>query len=122
MNGSSVHLVELVSYRASDSSSRHERRIVATLEHGPIQPGTSDYWEGVALTIPPLPPSGLGGHCRIMDVQYKLEFRVDPSGLGMDLVNKLDIIIGKQELNLKGQSHKIFCFWFQFPPSLRGFH
>jgi hypothetical protein len=68
---------------------------VATLEHGPIQPGNSDYWEGVALTIPPLPPSGLGGHCRIMDVQYKLEFRVDPSGLGMDLVNKLDIIIGK---------------------------
>jgi len=97
MNGSSVHLVELVSYRASDSSSRHERRIVGALEHGPIQPGTSDYWEGVALTIPPLPPSGLGGHCRIMDVQYELEFRVDPSGLGMDLVNKLDIIIGKRE-------------------------
>jgi hypothetical protein len=108
MNGSSVHLVELVSYRASDSSSRHERRIVATLEHGPIQSGTSDYWEGVALTIPPLPPSGLGGHCRIMDVQYELEFRVDPSGLGMDLVNKLDIIIGKQELNFTKRFVKIF--------------
>ena len=97
MNGSMVNLIERVSYRARDGHTRQENRKVATRSQGPIRPGTSDYWEGVDLPIPPLPPTGLGGPCNIMDVQYILEFRVDPSGIGMDLVVSLGLTIGKQE-------------------------
>ena len=97
MNKSLVKLIETVTYRANDGSREHKNRTVASHEQGPIRPGTSDFWEGVTLSIPPLPPSGLGGPCSIMDVQYILEFRVDPAGLGMDLVVKLGITIGKKE-------------------------
>ena len=97
MNGSMVNLIETVSYRAYDGQTKQENRTVATRSQGPIKPGTSDYWEGVDLPIPPLPPTGLGGPCNIMDVQYILEFRVDPSGIGMDLVVSLGLTIGKQE-------------------------
>lgn len=95
MNGSSVHLIELVSYRAADGQTRQERRVVAEQGRGPVRHGETDYWEAVALSVPPVPPSGLGGHfCHIMDVEYLLEFRVDPSGVGMDLVVRLGLTIG----------------------------
>jgi hypothetical protein len=96
MNGSSVRLVELVTYRADPTDLKREKRVLATQERGPIVPGTSDYWEQVALVVPPVPPSGLGGPCQIIDVQYALEFNVDPSGIGMDLEVSLGLTIGRQ--------------------------
>ena len=41
-----------------------------------------------------MPPTGLAGTCNIIDVQYRLDFHVDPSGLGFDLVVSLPITIG----------------------------
>jgi hypothetical protein len=67
---------------------------VATLGRGPIARGSSDYWENVALPVPPLPPSGLGGQCSIIRLQYVLEFRVDPV-IGLDLVVHLGLTIGQ---------------------------
>ena len=93
MKGSFLNLVEVVIYKASNKS-RVESRVVAEIRRGQISPGTSDYWEGVVMKVPPVPPTGLAGSCSIIDVQYSLEFHVDPSGPAFDLVVRIPIIVG----------------------------
>ena len=39
-------------------------------------------------------PLGLAGSCSIIDVQYSLEFHVDPSGPAIDLVVRIPIVVG----------------------------
>ena len=48
----------------------------------------------MVLKVPPVPPTGLAGSCSIIDVQYSLEFHVDPAGFGFDLVVRIPIIVG----------------------------
>jgi len=93
MSSSFLNLVETVKYRACGRS-KVERRIVAEIIRGSIAPGSSDYWEGVTMRIPSVPPTHLAGSCSIMDVQYTLDFHVDPSGPSFDLVVSIPIIIG----------------------------
>ena len=97
VQGSFLNLVEIVEYRAAGEI-RTEKRVVTKVERGEIPPGNSDYWEGVTMRVPALPPTNLGGNCSIIDVQYRLEFHVDPSGWAFDLVVKIPIIIGKTHL------------------------
>ena len=59
-----------------------------------IRPGSSDYWEGVVLKVPALAPTHLAGSCSIMDVQYNLQFHVEPAGPALDLVVKIPILVG----------------------------
>ena len=93
MTGSFLNLVEVVTYRASKKS-RTESRVVAEIKRGPISPGSSDCWEGVVMKVPPVPPTGLAGSCSIIDVQYSLEFHVDPAGPAFDLVVRIPIVVG----------------------------
>ena len=93
MNGSFLNLVETVTYKAHTKIKR-EQRVVSEIRRGRILPGTSDYWDGVNMRVPAVPPTNLAGRCGIMDVQYTLEFHVDPSGPAFDLVVRLPIIIG----------------------------
>ena len=66
-------------------------------------------WEDVKMRVPALAPTNLGGACNIMKVQvilkklqfhlkvllqYELEFHVDPSGVGFDLVVTVPILVG----------------------------
>merc|ERR1712179_520432 len=76
------------------TTNKTERRVVAEIRRGRIGPGTSDYWEGVMMRVPALPPTNLAGTCNIIDVQYRLDFHVDPSGMSFDLVVSLPITIG----------------------------
>ena len=46
------------------------------------------------MSVPVLPPTGLPGNCSIIDVQYSLEFHVDPSGPSFDLVVRIPVIVG----------------------------
>ena len=57
MDGSYLNLVEVVTFRATRKS-RTERRVVAEIRRGLIRPGTSDYWEGVVMKVPAVPPTG----------------------------------------------------------------
>ena len=75
-----------VSYRAT-TKTRTESRVVAELRRGEVLPGTSDYWEGVTMRVPAVPPTKLAStRCTVIDVQYQLVFHVEPSGMGSDLV------------------------------------
>ena len=93
MSSSSLNLVEEVTYRAT-TKSRTKRRVVEKIRRGMINPGTSDYWEGVVMKVPVIPPTGLAGNCSIIDVQYSLELNVDPSGPAYDLVVRTPLIVG----------------------------
>jgi len=93
MTGSFLNLVEVVTFKTARKN-KTERRVVAEIRRGRIGPGTSDYWEGVLMRVPALPPTNLAGTCNIIDVQYRLDFHVDPSGMSFDLVVSLPITIG----------------------------
>ena len=43
------------------TKTKSEERVVAELKRGAIGPGTSDYWEGVTMRIPAVPPTNLAG-------------------------------------------------------------
>ena len=69
------------------SKTRTEPRVLAELRKGEVGPGSTDYWEGVTLRVPALPPTKLAStRCTVIDVQYQLAFHVEPSGMGFDLV------------------------------------
>ena len=85
-------------YRAK-SKKKTEMRVVSEVRRGQIPPGTSDYWEGVTMRVPALPPTKLAGACSIIDVQYKLVFHVEPSGPAFDLKVGIPIIIGISHAN-----------------------
>ena len=91
-----------VSYRAT-TKTRTESRVVAELRRGEVLPGTSDYWEGVTMRVPAVPPTKLAStSCSIIDVQYQLAFHVEPSGIGFDLVVGLHVfrlVPGTHDLN-----------------------
>ena len=46
------------------------------------------------MRIPAVPPTNLAGNCSIIDVQYRLDFIVEPSGPAFDLLVSVPIIIG----------------------------
>ena len=48
------------------------------------------------MRVPAVPPTNLAGSCRIISVQYKLDFHVDPSGWSFDLVVSLPITVSFQ--------------------------
>ena len=93
MNKSTLKLVEIVTFKAT-SKDKIVMRTVAKLRRGPIGPGASDFWEGVTMRIPAVPPTNLAGGGSIIDVQYRLDFIVEPSGPAFDLLVSVPIIIG----------------------------
>jgi len=93
MESTFLSLQEVVIFKTFRKNKTKEREVerLARLER--ISPGSSDYWQGT-IRLPSLPPSGLGGHCTIIDVQYRLDFHVDPSGPSFDLVVRFPFILG----------------------------
>jgi hypothetical protein len=76
-----------------NKKNKRTKRCVQEVQRGKIEAGGTDTWNSIGLSIPPLPPSGLGG-CRMINVSYALEFRVNPSVEGSDLVVYMPITIG----------------------------
>ncbi|XP_059165751.1 arrestin domain-containing protein 3-like [Physella acuta] len=92
MSKSYINLTMVKSFHAT-TDSKTEYKEVARLTRPSIQPRQGDAWSGEELVIPPLPPSFLHG-CKIIDISYKLQLNVDPSGPALDLEIPFDIIIG----------------------------
>ncbi|XP_023343516.1 arrestin domain-containing protein 1 isoform X2 [Eurytemora carolleeae] len=93
MTNSTVQLVEKVTFKAGGHT-RSTSRIIAEQQRGRIGPGDSDLWNKVAMYVPGLPPSNLGGSCNIIQLQYILQLVVHPSGVGFALTVSLPITIG----------------------------
>ncbi|ESO88266.1 hypothetical protein LOTGIDRAFT_165704 [Lottia gigantea] len=92
VNGSSVNFKMVTKYHAR-CKTKTQSRSLAKIKHGEFKQGENDIWSGERLIIPPVPPSFLTG-CRIIDIHYYLELKVDPSGPAFDLCIPFEIIIG----------------------------
>lgn len=69
----SIHVVPLqITTYYAEGRTKKEKRKVAEIKRGVIQPGENDIWSGVEMTIPPLPPSNLE-YCRIIDIDYEFQ-------------------------------------------------
>jgi len=56
----------------AEGNTRSDYKDVCTVQHGPIEPHSTDVWEGDKLFIPPIPPSYLM-NCNIINIDYTLE-------------------------------------------------
>jgi len=95
MKFSRVQLIETAVYMAQGSSKVSERVLHIT-NHESFR--EADVWDNFAIPVPPVAPSGLP-NCSIIDVSYKIKFRVchlgcTPTYLTIDL----PIIIGNVPL------------------------
>lgn len=83
----------LVTLFKAHSKRREIPTDLATLVHGEVAPGQSDYWSGERLLVPATPPSDLPG-CSIIDLNYVCRLRADVEGAPIDLVFDVPLIIG----------------------------
>jgi hypothetical protein len=70
-----AHLVQINTFHAGVTMRRDEGDIAVIDRHEVIRPGGNSVWNKVAICIPPVPPTKLGG-CRIIDVEYVLRFDI----------------------------------------------
>ncbi|XP_050735692.1 arrestin domain-containing protein 3-like isoform X5 [Eriocheir sinensis] len=92
INHTKVTIEQITTYYA-EGRTKKERRKVAEIKRGVIEPGKEDIWSAVEMTIPPLPPSNLE-YCRIIDIDYEFQFEMEPSGCHTDLDFAVPVIIG----------------------------
>ena len=103
MNQTKAVLFQNVTFRATNGTKDTKILIREIKKNGQIGAHSFDSWEGKSMRIPAIPPSGLGG-CRIIDISYRLEFVVVPSGIGYDLSVSVPIMIGNIPLKNTFQS------------------
>jgi len=92
IDGSRAQLVMIVQYLAQGHTKTCEYKIRSSAK-GPIAPHQEGSWKDERLEVPPLAPSELH-NCKLINVNYKLKFIVDPSGMSFDLVLEFPVVIG----------------------------
>ena len=100
----SLSLVKVVTYQGwhqvSQGDKTEEEVVEKMTREENILAGRREEWEG-RIRLPSLPPTGLAGHCSIIDLHYRLDLCVDPSGPSFDLLVSLPIILGTRPLSLQ---------------------
>ena len=51
----------------------HQQRVIKEIVRGMIPSGESDFWEKVAITVPPLVPNNVHITCRLIHISYRIE-------------------------------------------------
>lgn len=87
-------LLQKLSFRAQGHIKK-EKRYFCEVEGPGVDKGDHKIWKPQpGLKIPPVPPTRLGGTCRIINVQYFLKFQVLLSGFSTSLKCLLPVLIG----------------------------
>ncbi|CAG2069023.1 unnamed protein product, partial [Timema podura] len=75
---------------------------VSEASRGPVPSGESDTWYRVRLPVPSIPPtSKFTNCCKLMDIDYKLNFVVEMVGEPEPLELHLPLVIGTVPLHKK---------------------
>ncbi|XP_062614117.1 arrestin domain-containing protein 3-like [Saccostrea cucullata] len=93
---SSITLTMTTNFHSSDES-RTVSTQIDKIMHGSVPRGTTSTWADQGIPLPALPPSFLFG-CNIIDIQYKLELRVNAVGPSFEMYVPLEIIVGTMPL------------------------
>jgi len=94
MRGSELKLVQKITYHAQ-SKTRTEHNIVWK----DARPGfeREDYWSDCRILLSSMYPSPFRG-TSLIDIDYELQFEVDPGSLSTNLVLALPILIGTEQV------------------------
>ena len=94
VSGCVLSLVQQVTYCTSRKN-RTETRVVAEVKRDGLAPGSMEVWDQATLEVPlHLAATDLTGGCGVLRVEYRLELRLLPGGLSLDLVVSLPLTIG----------------------------
>jgi len=91
IKSTSATLVMSVVHHMRGARRTQRYSVGSALTQGQIPPYSKQAWQGERLTVPHLPASGLEG-CKIMDIDYWLEFTV--TGKHKSLILRFPIMIG----------------------------
>lgn len=86
-------LSQQTTFRA-DKQQRKSSTVIKVLTKGEIVAGENVTWEDEMKAIPTVPPTGLGGNCRTIDVKYMLTLVMTPSGIGSNIEVPVEVLIG----------------------------
>jgi hypothetical protein len=89
---STVTLIQNIYFHARGKTLR-DSRIICKQDGPGVERGDSEFWMGNTLQIPAIPPTRLA-NCRIIDIQYFLQFEMDLSGPSINLRGEVPIIVG----------------------------
>ena len=90
VKGSCARIIQKLTFRTANKT-KTDIKILAEASRGVIPAGGEDQWSDVQIPVPHVPPSQLP-YCKIIDIEYSLQFRVEPSGWTLDF--DLPLIIG----------------------------
>ncbi|XP_052099690.1 arrestin domain-containing protein 3-like [Mytilus californianus] len=115
IRSSSVTLKMKTTFHTTQQT-RTTSSVITQLRHSCIGKGQTDTWNGEQMFVPAIPPSYLLG-CNIIEINYVLEFRVDPIGPALELYIPVNIIIGTIPLSSSVKHY----LRFQQPHSSNGY-
>lgn len=78
----------------ANGKTRTETKAICQVQGPEVDVGEHEMWVPNNLVIPALPPTKLGGLCRIIDIQYCICCELKISGLTMSLSGQLPVLIG----------------------------
>ncbi|KAJ4441434.1 hypothetical protein ANN_11289, partial [Periplaneta americana] len=112
---SCAKLVQVVTYLSNKGFRSHvDEVIVSQVYRGRVACGESDTWDGVRVTVPPLPPtSKFENFCKLMEIEYRLDvssfnytsyeffilFIVDIDGRSSPLELQMPLMVGTVPLH-----------------------
>jgi len=96
-------LTQHVTYRCKAYTTSRSRKVATLYRDGPIEPGDMKVYDRERLHIPQVPDSPFL-YCRIIDITYKVNMCVVPSGPACALTCVAELTIGHVRRELEGQS------------------
>ncbi|XP_023718129.1 uncharacterized protein LOC111870245 isoform X1 [Cryptotermes secundus] len=98
---SCVKLIQVVTYFSNKGFRSHRDEVVISqVYRGRVACGESDTWDRVPVTVPPLPPtSKLENFCKLMEIEYRLDFIVEIAGETNPLEIQMPLIVGTVPLH-----------------------
>ncbi|KAK7868029.1 hypothetical protein R5R35_010200 [Gryllus longicercus] len=90
-----AQLIQIIKYYHK-AWPRKTKRMASEITRGYILPNESQYWMGETLIVPALVSSYMK-YCNLIDIKYKIYFRIAKAGVP-EIIMKLPIIIGNVPL------------------------
>jgi hypothetical protein len=71
-------LFQVVTYFSKKGFQNHmDEVVISQVYRGRVACSESDTWDGVPITVPPLPPtSKLENFCKLMEIEYRLDVSI----------------------------------------------
>lgn len=95
---SKASLYQVVDYK-SKKRKRRERRVIASVDKGETLPGDVTVWQET-VHVPPVPPTGLC-RCRLIDINYELQFTASFEGKHSPVNYVKEVFIGTVPISRK---------------------